>query len=307
MVLVGSFCPSLKVHQSDHFVDVVHHLEWKLGCVERQRWLRVKIVRCFGCQRLELGDEGIHLIWNKCEVSEFIFSPFPGSRILKRDLEASGDFQPIMLVRCWPSCCELSNHPIGPAFGPVLDVWSFDEPQHECHALHRVDHLFCVDVGQAVKVELVDECIREGTIPIEIRRRVSPNFPFPPPPPAPPGGPLPPPGGLVPPPPPGGPVPLPPVGPPPPGGPVPPGGFPSGPLFPELGLVKNDCDWVGFLVPASVRAAAVNVCVIDMVCAKLCVMLVLEKELCVCPLASESSMSIPETFPMGRIDCLPSW
>src|SRR6266702_669022 len=108
--------------------------------------------------------------------------------------------------------------------------------------------------------ELVDECVREGAIPIEIRRRVSPNFPLPPPPPAPPGG----------------------------------------PLFPVLGLVKNVCDWVGFLVPASVRATAVDVCVIDMVCAKLCVMLVLEKELCVCPLASESSTSIAETFPMGQ-------
>src|SRR6266702_4643749 len=130
-----------------------------------------------------------------------------------------------------------------------------------------------------------------------------PNFPLPPPPLAPPGGPPPPPGGPVPPPPPGGPVPLPPPGgpvpPPPPGGPVLPGGFPPGPLFPELGLVKNDCDWVGFLVPTSVRAAAVDVCVIDMVCAELCVMPVLEKELCVCPLASESSTSIPVTFPMG--------
>src|SRR6266571_9155231 len=87
-----------------------------------------------------------------------------------------------------------------------------------------------------------------------------PNFPLPLPPPAPPGGPLPPPGGPVPPPPLGGLVPLPPVGPPPPGGPVLPGGFPPGPLFPKLGLVKNDCDWVGFLVPASVRAAAVDVC-----------------------------------------------
>ncbi len=99
-------------------------------------------------------------------------------------------------------------------------------------------------------------------------------------------------------------MPLPPVGPPPLGGPVPPGGFPPGPLFPKLGLVKNDCDWVGFLVPTSVRAVAVDVCVIDMVCAKLCVMLVLEKELCVCPLASELSTSIPVTFPMGQIDSL---
>src|SRR6266702_3280542 len=78
------------------------------------------------------------------------------------------------------------------------------------------------------------------------------------------------------------PLPLPPLAPPPlpPGGLVPPspGGFPPGPLFSVLGLVKNDCDWVGFLIPASVRAAAVNVCVIDMVCAELCVMLVLEKE-----------------------------
>src|SRR6266571_545087 len=112
-----------------------------------------------------------------------------------------------------------------------------------------------------------------------------PNFLLPPPPPAPPGGPPPPPGG----------------------GPVPPGGFPPGPLFPKLGLVKNDCDWVGFLVPASVRAAAVDVCVIDIFCAELCGMSVLEKELCVCPLASESSTSIPVTFPMGQIDCLPSW
>src|SRR6266571_2773860 len=133
-----------------------------------------------------------------------------------------------------------------------------------------------------------------------------PNFPLPPPPPAPPGGPPPPPGGPVPPPPPGGPVPPPPVGPPPLGGPVPPGGFPPGPFFPVLGLVKNDCDWVGFLVPASVRAAAVVV-IVDIAGAKLCVMPVLEKELCVCPLASESSTSIAETFPMGRIDCLPSW
>src|SRR6266702_2482963 len=134
-----------------------------------------------------------------------------------------------------------------------------------------------------------------------------PNFPLPPPPPAPPGGPPPPPpGGPVPPPPPVGPVPPPPVGPPPPGGPVPPGGFPPGPLFPELGLVKNDCDWVGLLVPASVRAAAVVV-IVDIVGAELCVMPVLEKELCVCPLASESSTSIAVTFPMGRIDCLPSW
>src|SRR6266702_2293140 len=107
-----------------------------------------------------------------------------------------------------------------------------------------------------------------------------PNFPLPPPPLAPPGGP---PGGPPPPPPPGGPVP-----PPPPGGLVPPGGFPPGPLFPRLGLVKNVCDWVGFLVPASVRAAVVDVYVIDMVCAELCVMPVFEKELCVCPLASES-------------------
>src|SRR6266581_2885457 len=123
-----------------------------------------------------------------------------------------------------------------------------------------------------------------------------PNFPLPPPPLAPPGGP---PGGPPPPPPapppPGGPVP------PPPGRPVPlpPGGFPPGPLFPKLGLVKNDCDWVRFLVPASVRAAAVDVCVIDMVCAELCVMPVLVKELCVCPLASKSSTSILVTFPVG--------
>src|SRR6266702_4425466 len=83
-----------------------------------------------------------------------------------------------MLVHCWPSCCELSNHPIGPAFGPVLDVWSFDESQHERRVLHWVHHLFCVDVRQAVKVELVDDCVREGTIPIEIRRRVSPQLPI---------------------------------------------------------------------------------------------------------------------------------
>src|SRR6266571_5998081 len=140
-----------------------------------------------------------------------------------------------------------------------------------------------------------------------------PNFPLPPPPLVPPGGPPggppppPPPGGPVPPPPLGGPVPPPPVGPLPLGGLVPPGGFPPGPLFPRLGLVKNVCDWVGFLVPASVRAAVVDVYVIDMVCAELCVMPVFEKELCVCPLASESSTLIAETFPMGRIDCLPNW
>src|SRR6266702_427602 len=98
-----------------------------------------------------------------------------------------------------------------------------------------------------------------------------PNFQLPPPPPAPPGGPPPPPGGPVPPPPPGGPVPPPPVGPLPLGGPVPPGGFPPGPLFPVPGLVKNVCDWVGFLVPASVRAAAVIV-IVDIVGAELCVM-----------------------------------
>src|SRR6266702_2527138 len=178
MVLAGSLRPSLEVHRSDHFVDVVHHLEWKLGRIKRQRWLCVKIVRCLGRQRLELGDEGVHLIWNKCEVSEFVFSPFPGSRILKRDLEASRDFRPIVFVRCWSSCCELPNHPIGPALGPVLDVWSLDETQHERHALHRVHHLFCVDVGQAVKVELVDECVREGAISIKIRRRVSPQLPI---------------------------------------------------------------------------------------------------------------------------------
>src|SRR6266702_1572911 len=143
--------------------------------------------------------------------------------------------------------------------------------------------------------------------PLKSEGGFPPNFPLPLPPPAPPGGPLPPPGGPVPPPPLGGLVPPPPVGPPPPGGPVLPGGFPPGPLFPKLGLVQNDCDWVGFLVPDSVRAAAVIVCVIDMVCAQICVMPVLEKELCVCPLASESSMSIAVTFPMGRIDCLPNW
>src|SRR6266704_1724333 len=82
-----------------------------------------------------------------------------------------------MLIRGWSSCCELPNHPIGPALGPVLDVWSLDETQHERRALHRVHHLFCVDVRQAVKVELVDECVREGAIPIKIRRRVSPQLP----------------------------------------------------------------------------------------------------------------------------------
>ncbi len=74
-----------------------------------------------------------------------------------------------------------------------------------------------------------------------------------------------------------------------------------------LGLVKKDCNWVRFLVPTSVRAAAVDVCVIDMVCAKLCDMPVFVKALCVCPLASESSMSIPVTFPMSLIDWRPSW
>src|SRR6266702_3495421 len=83
-----------------------------------------------------------------------------------------------MLVRSGSSSCELPNHPIGPALCPVLDVWSFDESQHERCALHRVYHLFCVDVRQAVKVELVDECVREGVIPIEIRRRVSPQLPI---------------------------------------------------------------------------------------------------------------------------------
>src|SRR6266702_1806224 len=109
---------------------------------------------------------------------EFVFSPFPGSRILKRHLEASGDFRPIMLIRRRSSCCELPNHPIGPALGPVLDVWSFDETQQERPALHQVHHLFCVDVRQAVKVELVDECVHEGAIPIEIQRRVSPQLPI---------------------------------------------------------------------------------------------------------------------------------
>ncbi len=127
MVLAGSLRPSLEVHWSDHFVNVVHHLEWKFGCVERQRWLRIKIICCLSRQRLELGDEGVHLIRNELEVSEFVFSPFPGSCILKRDLEASGDFRPVMLVHSWSSGCELPNHPIGPAPGPVLDVWSFDE------------------------------------------------------------------------------------------------------------------------------------------------------------------------------------
>src|SRR6266702_3628969 len=82
-----------------------------------------------------------------------------------------------MLIRSQPSCCELPNHPIGPALGPVLDIWSFDETQHECRTLHRVYHLLCVDVRQVVKVELIDECIRKGVIPIEIRRRVSPQLP----------------------------------------------------------------------------------------------------------------------------------
>src|SRR6266571_8184282 len=82
-----------------------------------------------------------------------------------------------MLVRCWPSCCELLNHPVGPVLGPVLDIWSFDETQHEHRALHWVHHLFCIDVRQVVKVELVDECIHKGVIPIEIRRRVSPQLP----------------------------------------------------------------------------------------------------------------------------------
>src|SRR6266702_7528990 len=82
-----------------------------------------------------------------------------------------------MLVRSWPSCCELPNHPIGPVFGPVLDVRSFDETKHEHCLLHRVHHLFCIDVRQAVKVELVDECICKGMIPIKIRRRVSPQLP----------------------------------------------------------------------------------------------------------------------------------
>src|SRR6266702_4423741 len=83
-----------------------------------------------------------------------------------------------MLVRSWPSCCELPNHPIGPAFGPVLDVWSFDETQHEHCMLHWVYHLFCIDVRQAVKVELIDEGVHKGTIPIEIRRRVSHQLPI---------------------------------------------------------------------------------------------------------------------------------
>src|SRR6266702_4431340 len=157
---------------------MVHQLEWKFGRIDRQRWLRVKIIRCFGRQRLELGDEGINLIWNKCKVTKLVFSPFPGSGILKRDLEASGDFLPIMLVRSWPSRCELPNHPIGPALGPVLDVRSFDETQHERRVLHRVYHLFCVDVRYTVKVELIDECVCEGAIPIEIRRRVSPQLPI---------------------------------------------------------------------------------------------------------------------------------
>src|SRR6266702_367482 len=125
--------------------------------------------------------------------------------------------------------------------------------------------------------------------PLKSEGGFPPNFPLPPPPLAPPGGPPPPPL------PPGGPV------------PPPPGGFPPGPLFPMLGLVKKDCDWVGFLIPTSVRAVAVDVCVIDMVCAKLCDMPVLLKELCVCLLASELSMFIPVMLLMGRIDCLPSW
>src|SRR6266702_1345990 len=83
-----------------------------------------------------------------------------------------------MLVRCWPSCCEFVNHPVGPAFGPILDVWSFDESQHERRVLYRVHHLFCINVRQAVKVELIDECVHEGAIPIEIRRRVSPQLPI---------------------------------------------------------------------------------------------------------------------------------
>src|SRR6266571_1934332 len=88
--------------------------------------------------------------------------------------------------------------------------------------------------------------------PLKVEGGFPPNFLLPPPPPVPPGGP------------PGGPLPPPPPAPPPPGRlvPPPPGGFPPGPLFPMLGLVKKDCDWVGFLVPASVRAAAVDVCVI---------------------------------------------
>src|SRR6266704_4142197 len=83
-----------------------------------------------------------------------------------------------MLVHSGSSSCELPNHPIGPALGPILDVWSFDEAQHERRALHRVHHLFCINVRQAVKVELVDECVHQGAIPIEIRRRVSPQLPI---------------------------------------------------------------------------------------------------------------------------------
>src|SRR6266702_5843991 len=93
-------------------------------------------------------------------------------------------------------------------------------------------------------------------IPSKSEGGFPPNFPLLPPPLAPPDGP------------PGGPLPLPPLAPPPPGGLVPPGGFPPGPLFPILGLVKKDCDWVRFVVPASVRAAAGVVWVIDMGCAE---------------------------------------
>src|SRR6266702_4769566 len=82
-----------------------------------------------------------------------------------------------MLVHSGSSCCELPNHPIGPVSGPVLDVWSFDEPQHEHCMLHWVHHLFCINVRQVVKVELVDEHVHKGACPIKIRRMVSPQLP----------------------------------------------------------------------------------------------------------------------------------
>src|SRR6266404_7487858 len=70
----------------------------------------------------------------------------------------------------------LFNYPVGPFVHPIFDIWTFEESEKQCCLFHGIRHLFCIDIGDVIEVELISEGVGLGTITIEFTWWVSSKF-----------------------------------------------------------------------------------------------------------------------------------
>ncbi len=74
---------------------------------------------------------------------------------------------PVIFICAGTSKIILFHYPVGPFVHPIFDIWAFEESKKQCCSFHWIYYLFCIDVGDMVKVEFVSEGVGFGAIPIE--------------------------------------------------------------------------------------------------------------------------------------------